>query len=688
MAKMKILISCLVALCTLRALAAENTVVVNRAFAAASKVERENWRKTIAATPRPATGCFQARYPETKWRAVPCDYSPRKLRLPNGGGIRLETVGGSNGDMTAQVPGGITQSEGSFDSVSTTGESDSIVGAGKYSLQLNTEFFNTSLCTGAGANCKGWAQFIFDDDGSTSIQYWMIKIGAPGASCPTPHHTGTCAPNSVYTDGWCPFTISGFGYCAVNSPVAHASAVSPTALASVVLQGNAHVGTVSESATAFVSGIATTAPGGNYFPDLGSNWHEAEFNVFGHGNSSVANFDPNTTLVARVGVDSGVSVGPGCDLRSFTAETNNLSIINTTSTPAHNGHPSLIFTESNTGTPNPSCSAGVSIGDTHLQTFNGLFYDFQASGDFILAEVDSGFNVPLGEVSKTRATALPATPFNRQARQSFIVQTRQVSGAPTWPDATVNKAVAVRAGNTRVALCLAPTPLKVDGVPTALDEGNALSLPGGVSVARKGNSYFIASQDGDSVRAQINSSSTGTSWIDVSVGVGHWPNQVRGLLANVGGNVNQIQARDGVLLTSPFSFADLYGHYADSWRVPAKESLLSACEEKEIEFGIPARSFYAQDLDPKVYERTRAICKASGIKAGPLLDACTLDVAVIGDDAAAKVFVNLRAPILEVRPIATTPGNSGPGLIQWLMLLIVIALILWILLIQRAKKTP
>jgi len=27
-----------------------------------------------------------------------------------------------------------------------------------------------------------------------------------------------------------------------------------------------------------------------------------------------------------------------------------------------------------------------SLGDTHLNTFNGLHYDFQASGDFLLAE--------------------------------------------------------------------------------------------------------------------------------------------------------------------------------------------------------------------------------------------------------------------------------------------------------------
>ena len=96
-----------------------------------------------------------------------------------------------------------------------------------------------------------------------------------------------------------------------------------------------------------------------------------------------------------------------------------------------------------------------------------LFYDFQAAGDFTLAEVDPNFSV----------------------------QTRQVSGAPTWPNATVNKAVAARFGKTRVALCLAPPGsnqpayVHVDGKLTTVDDGKTLELPGGVGIARENNVY-------------------------------------------------------------------------------------------------------------------------------------------------------------------------------------------------------
>jgi hypothetical protein len=80
------------------------------------------------------------------------------------------------------------------------------------------------------------------------------------------------------------------------------------------------------------------------------------------------------------------------------------------------------------------------------------------------------------------------------------------------------------------------------------------------------------------------------------------------------------------------------------------ESLLSPCGQPK-ETGIPKRPFYATNLDRQVYERARAVCIAAGVKVRSLLDACTLDVAVIGRKEAAKVFVGLRAPVAVGRVI-------------------------------------
>jgi hypothetical protein len=132
---------------------------------------------------------------------------------------------------------------------------------------------------------------------------------------------------------------------------------------------------------------------------------------------------------------------------------------------------------------------------------------------------------------------------------------------------------------------------------------------------------------------------------DVSVGLGSCCGKVTGLLANAIDNVNQIAARDGTVLTRPFNFEELYHHFADSWRVSPKESLLTACGDRDYKSGIPRRPFYARDLDPKVYKRARAIAIRAGLKEGPLLDAATLDIAVIGDKRAAQVFRGAYAPI-------------------------------------------
>lgn len=63
--------------------------------------------------------------------------------------------------------------------------------------------------------------------------------------------------------------------------------------------------------------------------------------------------------------------------------------------------PALIFNESSAG-GSADCAGATTVGDTHLTTFGGLLYDFQATGDFLLADTGA----------------------------DFLVQTRQVSGAP------------------------------------------------------------------------------------------------------------------------------------------------------------------------------------------------------------------------------------------------------------------
>src|SRR5438445_12046930 len=59
------------------------------------------WRKAISATRQPTKGCFTAKYPSLKWRAVRCVPTP-KYPMPPRHGVVPQTVGNGN-DIAAQA---------------------------------------------------------------------------------------------------------------------------------------------------------------------------------------------------------------------------------------------------------------------------------------------------------------------------------------------------------------------------------------------------------------------------------------------------------------------------------------------------------------------------------------------------------------------------------------------------------
>jgi hypothetical protein len=74
------------------------------------------------------------------------------------------------------------------------------------------------------------------------------------------------------------------------------------------------------------------------------------------------------------------------------------------------------------------------------------------------------------------------------------------------------------------------------------------------------------------------------------------------------------------------------------------------------------------------------------VKAGALFEACTLDVAVIGNDRAAQVFVGAITP-LAVGTVTPPAGGGLPcGVPWWVLVLLAIIAVLW--LAFGRKKTP
>jgi hypothetical protein len=569
---------------------------------------QEEWRNTITTKPQPKKGCFTAKFPSLEWQEIPCVNGP-KYPMPPRSGIVPETIGNGD-DIAAQAPSGIISSAtGSFDTLTNvTSESGPIANAGvshpdTYTLQINTDFFQTSVCNASpNTACRGWEQFVFENNPSNHrafIQYWLINFDT------------TCPANFQS------FPIGGgHNHCVqlsnLSGAVSTTTAVPVTNLGQVTLTGAASSG--ADSITMTVGGAAFSRAGDNSV-NASSGWRIAEFNILGDGGDSsgvggTATFNNNASLVTRIRINYGGTAAPICVAQGFTAEKNNLSFGPSAPVGSQPG-PAVIFTESTAGGAPANCAASTSVGDTHLTTLSGLLYDFQATGDFELLETKSG----------------------------FVVQNRQVSGVPNWPNAAVNSAIAAQLGKTKVAVCLAPQRVVVDGKVLPLRQGKVELLVDGTQISLRGNSYLIRGASGDWVKADVN-----TSYIDVRVGLGQWPIEAQGLLVSANSDPNQVATREGTVLKIPFSFEEFYHRYGESWRVKPAESMLNVCGEAK-ESGLPAKPFYAMDLDPQIAKRVRAICSEAGIKQGPLLDACMIDVAFTGKKSAARIHARTRQPV-------------------------------------------
>ncbi len=297
-----------------------------------------------------------------------------------------------------------------------------------------------------------------------------------------------------------------------------------------------------------------------------------------------------------------------------------------------------------------NCPTGSSDGDPHLVTIDGLKYDFQAVGEFALA--DSG---------------------------DLLVHIRQ---RPFRDGKTIagNGAVAARVAGRRVAIYADQKPqLRVDGKPEELAAG-PLELAKGAVVRASGGTYVITWPEGDRLTVISAGDHLNLRLAPASGRRG----KVRGLLGNYDGDpTNDLAGADGKAQPLPLSFRDLYGAFADAWRIKQTESLFDygpgETTETFTDRAFPAAPATTSTLPADTYEKARKACANAGVTDATMLDACILDVGLTGDESLAAALAAVgtpeaavggaywsdfeQAPGAEWKPatVGTTPGGKRPA---------------------------
>ena len=247
---------------------------------------------------------------------------------------------------------------------------------------------------------------------------------------------------------------------------------------------------------------------------------------------------------------------------------------------------------------------GNSNGDVHIRTPDGLAYDFQGAGEFLLMASSDG---------------------------SVVVQSRQ----EPWRGSdrvTINTATAMNVAGDRVGVYLARSPqLYINGTPTPFN-GERIDLPNGGAVLDADPGFLIRWPSGFLASARPR-----RSFMDIGVAKPEGSTLAyAGLLGNMNGNPSDdIFTRSGMQMTRPIEFDDLYDVFGASWQITQTESLFDyeggASVATYAMPDFPERPLTVNDLDPDVYAAARAQCEAAGITNPVLLDDCILDIAVTGE---------------------------------------------------------
>lgn len=288
--------------------------------------------------------------------------------------------------------------------------------------------------------------------------------------------------------------------------------------------------------------------------------------------------------------------------------------------------------------PPPGSGGGnsaSSYGDTHLRTADGLAYDFQAVGDFVLSKSTDG-------------------------NDDFEVQTRQQQWSGNR-SAAVNIGAAVRVHGDVINIYPASGGFDLVINDEVLPSTATLNrqLPGGGTIKVGSGSAAVSWPDGTMLTLDFGNQGTGTARLLLAPSR---RGKVEGLLGNDDGNsANDLRMRNGALVSADQH--ELYHEYRDSWHIAlgSPESLFRRGPDL-WDPSFPNSIVTLGSLDPTAVEGARGTCRSAGVVHPEVVDACAFDIVVTGQTfwAAEEVKVDPAILAVTVAPALSylTPGDT------------------------------
>ena len=293
---------------------------------------------------------------------------------------------------------------------------------------------------------------------------------------------------------------------------------------------------------------------------------------------------------------------------------------------------------------------GGGFGDPHLTTLDGLGYDFQAVGEFVLVEGTHLDGDSLMVQVRTAAVGDFASVFSAVA-----TEIEGTGGDPVR--------VTIEAGRA--------SPLQIDGVPVTIDP-EADSVLAGI-----GRVYLVGADEpggpttyvvdyGNYMQA-LTVRDYGTR-LDVELALDpSWNGRLRGLLGNFDGDAeNEFATRSGGLIAdSDLSFDALYETYGNSWRISQDESLFDYVDGKGPEdftdLKFPRQAPTLDSFPDQLVNSAVAMADQLGIKDPVQRQAAILDFLLTGDSsffdsAAAAPVAEAEAAVTDAPEAAAAVG--------------------------------